>query len=270
MPPWPAAKGLGDFSNDHSLSGVELELLTAWVDGNTPLGVAGPERVEAAGAAATADLVITVPAASIGDTRVDHVVARAPTRRPRWISGWSFAAGDPAIVERAVVSIKGHNAIGSWVPGDEATEFPAGAGILLPANAVLDVAFHFRKTAAAGIPASRLELRFRESALNSVRHRELACGANLIEERVEALSVTPLAAAAGDALEVAARRPDGSTEPLVVIPHFDPGYPVTYRFRKRIDLPIGTVVSVRGETAGCRADIEFIRPTAGSAAPPRP
>src|SRR6266850_3791321 len=38
MPPWPAAKGFGDFANDRSLTPIEVELLTAWADGATPLG----------------------------------------------------------------------------------------------------------------------------------------------------------------------------------------------------------------------------------------
>src|SRR3954447_17808172 len=38
MPPWPAAPGYGDFSNDAHLSAVEMELLSRWADGGAPLG----------------------------------------------------------------------------------------------------------------------------------------------------------------------------------------------------------------------------------------
>ncbi len=38
MPPWSAAKGFGDFRNDRSLTPVEIELITSWVDGATPVG----------------------------------------------------------------------------------------------------------------------------------------------------------------------------------------------------------------------------------------
>src|SRR5262245_39466730 len=38
MPPWPAARGFGDFLNDRSLTPIEVELLTSWADGATPLG----------------------------------------------------------------------------------------------------------------------------------------------------------------------------------------------------------------------------------------
>src|SRR5215813_4941853 len=42
MPPWPAAPGFGDYRNDRRLTPIEIELLTAWVDGRTPLGTGDP------------------------------------------------------------------------------------------------------------------------------------------------------------------------------------------------------------------------------------
>src|SRR6266571_7853797 len=38
MPPWGAVKGFGDFRNDQGLSQAELELITDWVDSDTPKG----------------------------------------------------------------------------------------------------------------------------------------------------------------------------------------------------------------------------------------
>jgi hypothetical protein len=38
MPPWGAVKGFGDFKNDHGLSPEEIELITDWVDSDTPRG----------------------------------------------------------------------------------------------------------------------------------------------------------------------------------------------------------------------------------------
>jgi hypothetical protein len=38
MPPWGAVKGFGDFRNDGGLSQAELELITDWVDSDTPKG----------------------------------------------------------------------------------------------------------------------------------------------------------------------------------------------------------------------------------------
>jgi len=38
MPPWGAVKGFGDFRNDQGMSQAELELITDWVDSDTPRG----------------------------------------------------------------------------------------------------------------------------------------------------------------------------------------------------------------------------------------
>jgi hypothetical protein len=38
MPPWGAVKGFGDFRNDRGLSQAELDLITDWVDSDTPKG----------------------------------------------------------------------------------------------------------------------------------------------------------------------------------------------------------------------------------------
>jgi hypothetical protein len=38
MPPWGAIKGFGDFRDDQGLSQAELELITDWVDSDTPKG----------------------------------------------------------------------------------------------------------------------------------------------------------------------------------------------------------------------------------------
>jgi hypothetical protein len=38
MPPWGAVKGVGDFAGDPSLSGPEIEMLVAWVEGGAPEG----------------------------------------------------------------------------------------------------------------------------------------------------------------------------------------------------------------------------------------
>jgi mono/diheme cytochrome c family protein len=38
MPPWGGVKGFGHFRNDQGLSQAELDLITDWVDSNTPKG----------------------------------------------------------------------------------------------------------------------------------------------------------------------------------------------------------------------------------------
>src|SRR5262245_58059634 len=44
MPKWPAARGIGDFDNDRSLSPFEIELIAAWIDGGAPKGDASASQ----------------------------------------------------------------------------------------------------------------------------------------------------------------------------------------------------------------------------------
>lgn len=270
MPPWPAAKGLGDFSNDASLSPIELELLTAWADGDAPLGTAGPLRPVPAHTGMSTDLTIRLAAAPIGRSRTARLEVRAGNRGARWISGWSFRSGNDALVERAIVSIAGGGRIGSWVPGDAPVRFPPQVAQRLPAAATLSIEIHYRKSSATELPPSTLELSFRDAAERPLRHRSLGCSVNAVVETIEALAITPLASSAGDSIEVVARRPDGSIAPLVVIPEFDPGYPVTYRFRSPVALPAGSTIGVRGASPGCSAELEFTGRHSDRADAPRP
>src|SRR5437773_4832302 len=88
MPPWPAARGFGDFVNDRSLTPVEVELLTAWADGATPVGppVDG-SRAPAATGLAHADFVAMMPAAREVRALVDRIELPTGLDGDRWVTG---------------------------------------------------------------------------------------------------------------------------------------------------------------------------------------
>ena len=62
MPPWPAERGFGTFSNDIGLTPREFEFLISWVDGGVPEGRPATARFVDHGAhwmLGTPDLVLT-------------------------------------------------------------------------------------------------------------------------------------------------------------------------------------------------------------------
>jgi hypothetical protein len=252
------------------LSPVELELLTAWADGDTPLGAAEAPGAFTGIAVAAPDLIVDFPAAAQDANRPGTFEARAPTSASRWISGWALRAGDASTVERVTISIAGAGQLGSWVPGDQAVQFPTGVGQKLPAGARVSMEVRYRKSATGGLPPAALELWLRPDAERTVRHRLLGCNMSSVGENIDVLSLRPIAASAGDPLEIVARLPGGGIEPLVVIPQFDPGYPVTYRFRRPVALARGTTISVAGTSPGCGAEMEFSARGSGRARAPRP
>ena len=281
MPPWPAARGFGDFSNDRSLTPIEVELLTSWADGATPIGppvdgaraedhtVRGTEH-----ASNHFDLVLTAPAARAVTKLVDRVELPTNLAEDRWVTGWELRPGNRPILQQAVLWIErgpsgveqpassvvegSATMLGAWTPPDEPVVYSSGIAQRLPAGSRLALELHYRKSATPQTDQSGVALRFGARPLRPLRHRSLACGGTTIDRSVDALAVTPHASEAGASVEIVARRPDGSIAPLSVVPRFEPAYPITYRFRKPVRLPRGTTIDVRASSPACSADLEFV------------
>jgi hypothetical protein len=273
MPPWPAARGFGDFANDRTLTPIEVELLTAWTDGATPLG---PPVVPAAAAARSRrprepDLVITAPSVDVIGPHRQFVIATSLPEE-RYIVAWEFRPGNRVLVEQAVLSVAPGTRLGAWTPPEGLVSFPDGVTQRLPprARVVLDV--RYRKSPTPQTDRSAVALYFSSQPGRPVRSRSLGCGATVIDRGIDALALTPRLAAAGESMEIVATRPDGRVDPLCVIPRFEPGYPLTYRFRAAVALPRGTALSVRSSSQDCSVDLSFVasrpRPAGAHRAPP--
>jgi mono/diheme cytochrome c family protein len=260
MPPWPAAPGFGDFANDRSLTSLEIELLTAWADGATPLGppIAGAQRTGAAPSARPPDLVVTMPVAREIGGSIERLELPTNQSADRFIAGWEFLPGNRSIIEQAVLSIAPHTPLGTWTPGDPPMVYPAGVAQRLPAGARVALELHYRKSATPQTDRSGVAFNFGGKPRRELRHRRLPCLASTLDRDVEALALTPRAAEAGASIEIAARRADGSVEALAVVPRYEPAYPVTYRFRRAVRLGRGTVIDVRSASAACGADLDFV------------
>jgi hypothetical protein len=260
MPPWPAARGFGDFVNDRSLTPLEVELLTAWADGGTPLGppvVAGRETTAAAGDRSP-DLVLTTPAPHGVSALTARFELATDLTVDRWIVGWEFRPGNPSIIEQAALSIAPAASIGRWTPPEKAIMFPAGVAQRLPARSRVLLDVRYRKSATPQTDQSGIALYFGRRPAGELRHRSLRCGENVIDRGVGALAVTPRLPAAGESIEIVVRRPDRTVEALSVVPRYEPEYPITYRFRHSIHLPRGTVLQLRSSSQTCAADLDFV------------
>ena len=259
MPPWPAAKGVGAFSNDRSLTPIEIELLTAWADGAAPIGPTVTTHDQPSTALARApDLVLSAPAAR--DVRGPVERFALPTNLPadRWITGWELRPGNRSIIEQAVVSIAPATRLGTWTPPDGALMFPPAVAQRLPAGAHLILELHYRRSASPQTDRSSVALYFGARPRHQLQHRVLACGVSAIDRDIDALSIAPHAAEAGASVEAVARHADGSVEPLAAIARFQPSYPIAYRFQDSIRLRRGSAIDVRSSAADCGAVLDFV------------
>ena len=141
MPKWHAARGFGAFSNDSTLTPIEIALIVSWVDGGLPRDT----RALPAAPIPAGSVPAEVPAASAVRRRIGLPVltlppeasrASAPARR-RWISAWSFEPGDPLITSATISSDAG--VFGTWVAGDGEISLPAGSGMRVSGRLYVEV-----------------------------------------------------------------------------------------------------------------------------------
>jgi hypothetical protein len=257
MPPWTGARGFGDFSNDQSLSALEIDLLTAWTSGATPLG---PEPAPAATTRSSPapDLVLDIPAASLGRSGIERFELTPRLTRDRWVVGWEFLPGTPATVERATLSIAPDLHLGTWAPPDRAILWRTGIAQRLRAGSRLMLEVRHRKSADPITTPHRVALYFGKSPRHELEHRVFACAATTIDREIDVLTLETSAAEAGESVEAVARRRDGSIEPLSVVPRFLPGHAVPFRFRNPVRLERGTIIDVWSSLPGCRAELDFV------------
>lgn len=261
MPPWSAARGLGDFSNDRSLSAVEVELIASWVDGAAPLG----PSVETPGPTTTAsapDLTLKLPLHEPQGV----ITLRVPVgdQRDHWLTAWEFVPASRARLERATITIVPGITLGTWTPTDRITRFGRDVAQHLPGSSLLDIELRYRKSdgshdARNAMPdGDQLALYFGVKPRRALQHRSFGCGTHRLTDRIAVLAVTPKASSAGSAIEIVAVRPDKTVEPLTVIRGFQPVFAPTYWLRSPLSLPRNAELKIQSDDAACGADIGFV------------
>src|SRR5262245_23459853 len=258
MPPWPAAPGYGDFKDEARLSAIEIELLARWADGGAPLGppvAHGHVDIDLDRAEET--LRVELPATTAGGRAASRIIAPVTLDRDRFLSRWSFEPGDRSLVEEAMLLVNG-TVIGSWTPFDDQIAYPAHVADRVPNGAEVAVVVRRRRTSTTTIERSVLTLAFGRKPSREVQHAVLPCGSHLFDRGVDLLTVKPIAAAAGDAIEVVARGSDGAVTPVAVVSRYRPDYAVTYRMRAPIRLSRGSRVEIRSSSPGCSATIDYL------------
>ena len=114
MPPWFAEKGIGEFSNDLSLSKAQIATLTAWADGKAPAGdpVDAPPRKKWANrwTIPAPDMEIKmaepvdIPAA--GDVGYTYEILPTDFKEGHWVQASEILPGLPEHVHHAVVYVR--------------------------------------------------------------------------------------------------------------------------------------------------------------------
>jgi hypothetical protein len=270
MPPWAAVPGYGEFANDNGLTLRETQFLVSWVEGlgprnggstflNVP-GTRAPAAVRASVRAGTWQLgkpdiartvqSITVPASS--DTVVQRATIDIGVTEPQSIAAIEFLPGDRRRLRAASFrEEKTGQWLGTWTPWYGFAKLPQGVAFQLPARARLVVELHygpgaepvrnigtvglFRSAAASAAPTDLVL-----TARKVPGRARLRRGAMRLASDTTIWALAPETPAGTQSLELSARRPDGSTQVLLLVERPFADWPTPYMLKSPVRLTRGT------------------------------
>jgi hypothetical protein len=275
MPPWHADPYHGEFANDRSLSAHQADTLVRWVEAGAPRGN-GPDplaeyrREWPEWSIGPPDVVIDIPAYEVPATGVvEYLYPRVenPTGRDIWVGAAEILPGSREALHHVITTfgvpdpqsrrgLRREGGLGGYVPGADADVFPAGTGVLVPADAVIVFQMHYTTFGRAVTDRSRLGLylldeppehQLQTTVLMNPRirippharaHSDFA--ETTLPRDILVYSLLPHAHFRGKASEFRAFYPDGTQEILLSVPNYDFNWQTTYDLAEPKRLPAGT------------------------------
>ena len=261
MPPWPAERGFGAFSNDIGLTPREFEFLISWIDGGVPEGTdPAPAFVDHGDhwALGMPDLLMSPQTPSRVDARSASAFRRVTIdtdlARDAWIRAIDFKT-DARVTRAAFFSVAGTGQyLGGWTPWQSSTELPAGAAFKLPAHARIDVDVMYSGASEPVTDKPQLALYFASAppaapvmtttvrAVSDAKTPERFVAEFKATDARALVSMRPEVAAGARSFEIKLIRPDGSRDVLLWVKNAHQLWPTPYVFKKPVLLPAGSVL----------------------------
>jgi hypothetical protein len=255
MPPWGAAPGIGHFANDHRLTRHELELIAAWVDGGAPRDLPNSELPEVNSQVSTPnshndhegaddEIETRVPLANavISDAtqRTASVTLNVPSGLT--LTAWTFEPGAARIVERVDLEV-GTRWLGTWIPGEDAIDFPSDAGVALNTSTLFAARISYRRPTERTVDHSGLRIWTTKKARPKTIRETTVVRSWRAANAVEVVAIRPTGESE---VEAVARFSSGRVEPIGVfqLPSRAP-HPM-YLLTRPLPLPPGARVDVTG------------------------
>jgi Cu/Ag efflux protein CusF len=271
MAPWAAARGMGDFANDNSLTQPEIDFLASWAESFGPRNN-GEVYVAAAAPAAPRivqahvdfdrwvlgkpDLLLKLAANTVAPREtlaIKRTVIDPKLTRERWLRGLEYKPGDRRVVHAVSFAVQETGQwLGSWTPWHGFVSLPATLAYRLPAAAHLVADIEYSGAQDPVVDQGSLGLYFADSpssravvdvVLEPTATRTLDTDLNL-------LALQPQLGPGLQSIEVAARTPDGSRQVLLFAKDIPRQWPTPYVFSTPVALARGTELSVIEHYAG--------------------
>jgi hypothetical protein len=197
MPPWFASPSCNHYLYDRSLTQSEIDLISSWVNDGAIEGspYSAPEQPPVVPPDLTrVDLSMEFPSdyTPMGTTDERRCfVFDWPAATTKFVTGSRVAPGNRAIVHHSIVYVvppsaaqevetldanapglgyvcnpsvpQATTAVGSWSPGGEGFDFPAGTGVRIEPGSKIVLQIHYIITAQPGSDRTRIDFRFEDS-----------------------------------------------------------------------------------------------------------
>lgn len=282
MPPWDADRSVGKFINDPSLTDAEIEKVVRWVDVGAPEG--DPAELPIAltfkpgWTIGKPDLILTIPnemkVDAGGPDRFEFLDLPTGLTEDRWVEAVEVRPGNRKVVHHVMVYMRqddddswewghGHNGnlLSEFAVGNNGDLFPDGTGRLLKAGSSLLVEIHYHPNGAATTDRTSIGLKFHPKGEAtrrvvarpiSSRYLHVPAGAPDVESEAEytfsrpfeIISFQPHMHCRGKDMKLEAVYPDGRTELLCSVPHFNFNWQITYTYKTPPKMPAGTSLRV--------------------------
>ena len=279
MPPWAAVPGYGEFANDNGLTLREAQFLVSWVEGlgprnagstflNVPARGQAPAPVRASVRAAAwqlgqPDVVRTLESTAVpaSDRPVVHrATIDLGLTESRRIGALEFLPGDRRRLRAARFMVESTGQwVGSWTPWYGFAKLPQGVAFQLPAGARLSAELHYGSGVepvvdvgavglflARGTSAAPGDLVL--TARGTPGSRVLRGSARLASDAT-IWALAPEIPSGTRSMELSARRPDGSTQVLLLVERPSADWPTPYVLKTPVRLTRGTELRFAIETS---------------------
>jgi len=283
MPPWPAVKGYGQFSNAPLLSQRDIDLIVNWVEGGAPKGDdkdLPPQRPSQEWPLGEPDAVLKLPVEAKISADADEYQSFALDpgfKEDRWLSAVDLSPGNATVVRCATISIEpsrsgvdlmtgerqaasSKTCVATWFPGQRALPLNDPFGFLVPAGSRIVVRIHYKGNSETVSDRSEVGLYFSKSAMHK-QVRQLSFNdpgavipagasrhriklATVLEQDLDAVAIRPRVNPLILSIQATAYRPDGSQEVLLWSRGYQFEWEMTYFFKQPLPLPKGTRVEV--------------------------
>lgn len=279
MPPWHADPRHGKFAGERRLNDEERDTLLAWVKQGCPKGdekqLPPPAKFPEEWSIGKPDVVVSmaeeykVPAKGVLPYR--QFIVDPGFEEEKWVQMAECRPGNRAVVHHIIVYILHPGRLilydkdGSvatlvgWAPGDMPAKYDKGTAKRIPAGSKLMFEVHYTPNGKEEVDRSSVGIIFADKPPEYVVETNILANMKMrvppkipshredftytFKEEAQLISFMPHMHLRGTAARYVATYPDGRTETLLSVPHWDFEWQTLYRFAEPKPMPKGTKVT---------------------------